>query len=42
MPTGEVVAVIEIVVYRSAVGELCQIIEIDAMTIAKQTITYWR
>ena len=40
--TGEVVAVIEVVVYRSAVGELCQIVEIDAMAIAKQTITYWR
>ena len=40
VPTGEVVAVIEIIVYRSAVGELRQIVEIDAMAIAKQTIAY--
>ena len=34
--------VIEVVVYRNAVGELCQIVKIDAMAIAKQTIAYWR
>ncbi len=40
MSTREVMAVIEVIVYRNAVGELRQIVEIDAMAIAKQTIAY--